>query len=141
MIPVIGAILAGLFAGLLVVRARYGELRMSELPVLLLALLAGDEEEERLRLILRNRGMAVVPAAMPPAGPPPRPRRAIRAQMFEDDRRAMRELAASTKPRPVRYAACPQGHPNQLWDEGRRQMCACRKCAENRSNLRRERPS
>lgn len=56
MIPVIGAILAGLFAGLLVVRARYGELRMSELPVLLLALLAGDEEEARLRLILRNRG-------------------------------------------------------------------------------------
>ena len=58
---VIGAILAGLFAGLLVLRVRCGELRVSELPVLLLALLAGSEEKGRLRLILSHRE-AVRPA-------------------------------------------------------------------------------
>jgi hypothetical protein len=55
---VIAAILAALFAGLLVLRIRYGELRVSELPVLLLALLAGSEERGRLGLILSHREAA-----------------------------------------------------------------------------------
>jgi len=49
---VFAALLAALFA---VLRAGYGDLRVSELPVLLLALLAGSGERGRLRLILRHR--------------------------------------------------------------------------------------
>lgn len=61
---------------------------------------------------------------------------------FEDDRRAMQALAAHSKTRPVRYAACPEGHPNQLWVEGRGQICPkCDRKREHRSNLRWERPS
>lgn len=71
---IIGVVLGAIFAAFLFARVRYGSLRVSELPVLLLALLAGSEEKARLRLILSHRDMAAVPPTMPPAGPPPRPK-------------------------------------------------------------------
>ena len=71
---VVGVFLAAIFAFLVFARVRYGSLRVSELPVLLLALLAGSEEKKRLRLILRNRDTAEVPPTMPVTAPPPRPK-------------------------------------------------------------------
>jgi hypothetical protein len=119
---VIGAILAVIFAALVAARVRYGSLRVSELPALLLALLAGSEEKKRLRLILEHRDMAAVPPTMPEAGPPPRTKRGSAAtlQRFEDDRRAMRELARNWHRRAAR---CPLGHADQQWVQGEGLWC------------------
>lgn len=52
---ILAAALAAFVAVVLVLRIRYGELHVSELPVLMLTLLAGSNERERLRLILSHR--------------------------------------------------------------------------------------
>lgn len=117
----IGAILAALFVALIVARVRYGSLRVSELPVLMLSLLAGSEERKRLRLILEHRDRAVIPPTRPEAGPPPRPK-TRREALFAEDRRAMQALAQQRRGwKGEQPRSCPKCNEQRLRGDRARQ--------------------
>jgi hypothetical protein len=89
------AAFASLLAVLLVLRTLpYGELHISELPILLLALLAGDAERKRLRLLLTHRGQQEQADDSPPE---------TRAQ------KAANSIPGTTPRSPATRCACDAG--------------------------------